>query len=335
MPNVTSSPHVTHDVITRSRTQRQPQNNEISLRPRLFLLPVTQVDMNKNYFPSAADWSIERNLEELHSLIHPYQRYLSDIQHNVEENCFSYGWVQIHCSWWYYDVWLTQLCSTNAQLHSCQLERSSSQLLCHHLMAEMEKESCGHQPTHQLHSSHLDISFQLRILFLNMQLMPCEGKFWRNQVFLLPTVLVNMIHFCGMSLQRNDLHIWPKIFCCHDFSLYTFCLIRFVGSLSVFIIYSVSLLSCFFPRDNFAFLQEPHCTMNEIGRLLLSFSYIYLLVSALPVDSFKRRFPPLLCEMFCASNKHQMFDFVGFWNHTIANLIFVTGGGDFCARWKE
>ena len=31
-----------------------------------------------------------------------------------------------------------------------------------------------------------------------------------------------------------------------------------------------------------------------------------------------------------------MFDFVGFWNHTIANLIFVTGGGDFCAsRWKE
>ena len=222
-------------------------------------------------------------------------------------------------------------------MHSCQLERRSSQLLCHHLMAEMEKESCGHQPTHQLHSSHLDISFQLRILFLNMQLMPCEGKFWRNQVFLLPTsVLVKMIPFCGMSLQRNDLHIWPKIFCCHDFSLYTFCLISFMGSLSVFIIYSVSLLSCFFPRDNFAFLREPHCTMNEIGRLLLSFSYIYLLVSALPVDSFKRRFPPLLCEMFCASNKHQMFDFVGFWNHTIANLIFVTGGGDFCAsRWKE
>ena len=164
MPNVTSSPHVTHDVITWSRTQRQPQNNEISLRPRLFLLPVTQVDMYKNYFPSAADWSIERNLEELHSLIHPDQRYLSDIQHNVEENCFSDGWVQIHCSWWHYDAWLTQLCSTNAQLHSCQLERSSSQLLCYHLMAEMEKESCGHQPTHQLHSSHLDISFQLRIL---------------------------------------------------------------------------------------------------------------------------------------------------------------------------
>ena len=125
MPNVTSSPHVTHDVITRSRTQRQPQNNEISLRPRLFLLPVTQVDMNKNYFPSAADWSIERNVEELHSLIHPYQRYLSDIQHNVEENCFSGGWVQIHYSWWHYDAWLTQLCSTNAQLHSCQLERRS------------------------------------------------------------------------------------------------------------------------------------------------------------------------------------------------------------------
>ena len=162
MPNVTSSAHVTHDVITRSRTQRQPQNNEISLRPRLFLLPVTQVDMNKNYFPSAADWSIERNLEELHSLIHPDQRYLSDIQHNVEENCFSDVWVQIHCSWWYYGAWLTQLCSTNAQLptwtkklHSCSATIS---------WPRWKKESCGHQPTHQLHSSHLDISFQLRIL---------------------------------------------------------------------------------------------------------------------------------------------------------------------------
>ena len=120
----------THDVITWSRTQRQPQNNEISLRPRLFLLPVTQVDMYKNYFPSAADWSIERNLEELHSLIHPYQRYLSDIQHNVEENCFSDVWVQIHCSWWYYDVWLTQLCTVaqlptwTKKLHSCSATTS-------------------------------------------------------------------------------------------------------------------------------------------------------------------------------------------------------------------
>ena len=85
---------------------------------------------------------------------------------------------------------------------------------------------------------------------------------------------------------------WPthmiEDFCCHDFFLYTFCSISFMGSLSVFIIYSVSLLSSFFPRDNFAFLREPHCTMNEIGRLFLSFSYIYLLVSALPIDSFKR-----------------------------------------------